>query len=152
MIRFGLLSALRTYAQTKGIVFFMGADQYVNAIADKNKINDNQLILVAMFSVQPKKDGNGTDIHEYVGKLALGRKRESVTVGQTTTKTVATLDETFEQKYDRRLLDLTGKLNDLVKEVACQNELIVVSFKMEMKLNQFDLNADFVDSSITLTT
>lgn len=152
MIRFGLLSALRTYCQTKGIVFFMGSNQYINAIADKAKVNDNQLILMAMFSVQPKKDSNGNEVDEYVGKLALGRKRESTTVGQVMTKTVATLDETFEQKYDRRLFDLAGKLNALVKEIACQNELIVVSFKMDMQLNQLDLNADFVDSSITLTT
>ena len=151
MIRFGLLSALRTYAQSKDMVFFMGSNQYINAVADK-RINDNQLILMAMFSVQPKKDSGGNEVDEYVGKLALGRKRESNTVGQVTTKTVATLDETFEQKYDRRLFDLTGKLNTLVKEIACQNELIVVSFKMDMQLNQLDLNADFVDSSITLTT
>lgn len=49
-----LLSALRTYAQSKDMVFFMGDNQYINAVADK-RINDNQLILMAMFSVQPKK-------------------------------------------------------------------------------------------------
>lgn len=152
MVKFGLLSAIRDYSLSKGYAFFMGADEYINAIMDKKKYANNEYIVVAMFSAKPIKDNSSSDIIEYTGKIAFGRKCETKTVGAVTTKTTSSLDETFEQKYDRRLLDLMQKVDIMVKELSCINELEVTSFSIDMSINRFDLNADFVDTNITFRT
>ena len=78
----------------------------------------------------------------YIGVLALGRKFDEVDTG-------SDLDETFYQKYQRRLKDLMTLLVTHIAAFACDNKLQVTNCQFRMDLNKFDTNIDFIAASIT---
>lgn len=151
---FGLVDAIRDYCEEEGIFFIYGNDAYANALADANLYAANDLILIADFSCVPTITGGQVVSIRYSGLISLGMKTESVTTGTApntvTTITESTLDETPEQKYDRRLKYLSTQLASLIGELSCDNELEVSGLNFKFDLNKLDLNADFVATPITL--
>jgi hypothetical protein len=150
---FGLVDAIRSYCasddRTTPIHFHYGANAFANIEADLHTYVDNDLILIADFNATPTFDGGRVTRCRYSGVLSLGRKRESETVGQVTTHTESSIDETPIQKYDRRLKDLTTLLGTIIGDLSCENELDIISCNMRFDLNQFDLSADFTAAQIT---
>ena len=90
----------------------------------------------------------------YTGVIGLGRKCESELIedegGDYTVETESNLDETPEQKYDRRLKYLANKLTQILSEIACENQYEIRNCNMRLEINKFDLNADFVACDITI--
>jgi hypothetical protein len=82
----------------------------------------------------------------YQGSIALGRKREITDDEQTE----STLDETFMQKYTRRLVDLTGMLNGILEGLQCEQDAYIDSCTMNYVLNKYDLNVDFVNATVSI--
>ena len=74
----------------------------------------------------------------------LGQKREDTTV--------ATLDETAEQKYDARLKTLLETLTAALGEFACQHQYDITQSNFRVDINRFDINIDVVAGTITLTS
>ena len=62
---------------------------------------------------------------------------------------MSSLDETFQQKYDRRLKDLGQILGIDIGSFTCAQELTAESINMAMEINQLDLNVDFVMAEVT---
>lgn len=146
MIEFDLIGTLRTYAQTQGWVFLSGAEFYQNyeltAKTLYDGLNGGKLVLGSKFNAKPNfKNGSITSI-QYTGSLMLGQKTDLA-------GTESSLDETFIQKYDRRLLDLMTLLATTIESIACTNELDVTGVSFEMVVNRFDENIDGVECSIT---
>lgn len=137
---FGLVDAIRTYCTAEEIYFIYGNQAYSNALADLNSYADNDLILIADFSCVPVITAGTVVSLTYTGTMALGRKFEAATE--------SSLDETPIQKYDRRLKDLSEQLAAIIGEIACDNELEISGLNFRFDLNQFDLNADFVATSV----
>ena len=106
MNKFDFIGVLRQYCVRNGNFFIMGENGYVNAVADATVYENNELILVADLRLDVTFGGSVVQTTNYNGMLALGRKRE---VDEFGARTVSTLDETVEQKYDRRLPIVTGK-------------------------------------------
>jgi hypothetical protein len=65
---------------------------------------------------------------------------------------VASLDETSQQKYDRRLSELTLELALAAHDFACTNGYKVQFSPMEYEVNLFATNIDFVVCEITFET
>lgn len=147
MNKFDFIGVLRQYCNQNGICFIMGESGYVNAVADATVYENNELILVADLRLDVTFGGAVVQTTNYNGMLALGRKREIDEFG---TRTVATLDETVEQKYDRRLKYLSEQLCNILKEITCENEGEIVRCSLRYDINQFDLNADFVAGDISI--
>jgi len=155
MDNFDLIGTLRTYAATNDWLFYYGTNAYQNIEAD-GAIEDDQLILTAQFNAQPIfVNGLVTQI-SYTGIMMLGRKFESAIVDNTETEidetqaaTMASLDETMIQKYDRRLLDLMQLLSNAVGAIGCANELDVNGANFRLEINQFDTNIDFIAGELT---
>lgn len=138
-------SYLEDYCDTNKIFFIPGSEDYQNAVADEDVYKDFDLILCSDLTLTPnfyEEDGSVT----YNGTLALGRKRE-ITDGE---ETVASLDETFKQKYARRLHDLITMLYNMINEIRCDADAEVLSCSMSYAINRFDLNADFIVANISI--
>lgn len=149
---FGLVDVIRDYCEDEGIFFIYGNDAYANALADANLYASNDLILIADFSCVPNITGGQVVSIRYSGLMSLGMKTESVTTGTApntvTTTTISTLDETPEQKYDRRLKYLSTQLASIIGELSCDNDLEVSGLNFRFDLNKLDLNADFVATPV----
>lgn len=151
MSLFSLISDFRSYCSEKGYCCLIGDDAYVNAINDSTVYENNQIIIILDLKFSPKLENNIVNEIVYSGTIAVGRKRESITDDETTTETVSSLDETFEQKFDRRLSDLSELLVVILSDFACENEININSIDARYDINKFDLNADFVAAQISLT-
>ena len=155
MQSFDILEKLRTYCVTEGIIFIPSiSESYVNSVIDWNEYENNDLIMFALFNAVHVFDNSKLIEIAYTGVIGLGRKCESELIeddnGDYTVETESTLDETPEQKYDRRLKYLANKLTQILSEIACENQYEIRNCNMRLEINKFDLNADFVACDITI--
>jgi len=144
MDQFDLIGALNSYATSKGWKFLYGDNFNRNYQASKNTYTAGMLILGAdPFIAKPvySEYGKITQI-EYSGLVMLGRKLEATTSSK--------LDETYLQKYNNRLKELSGTLSTNLIAFACANSLTISSAQFELSINNLDANIDFVIASVTL--
>ena len=141
--KLNLIGILRDYCDREHLYFIPGPAAYQNAIMDQSVYSANDLILVCDLQFSPVFGENSLNEVQYNGTIALGRKREL--------QTISTLDENFEQKYDRRLLELSNLLTELLLSLQCEHQFIIDSAQMSYSLNEYDLNADFVSAEIQIT-
>ena len=141
--KLNLIGILRDYCDREHLYFIPGPAAYQNAIMDQSIYADNDLILVCDLQFSPVFGENSLDEVQYNGTIALGRKRE--------VSSVSSLDETFAQKYDRRLKELSNLLTELLLSLQCEHNFVIDSARMSYSLNEYDLNADFVSSEIQIT-
>jgi hypothetical protein len=152
MTQFDLIGALRTYATSKSWAFLSGENFFKNYEASKINYSPGQLILgVDPFIARPNfTKGGKVDQVSYSGLIMLGRKFESdLAPLNPQVTTISNLDETFIQKYDRRIFELIGTLATNLGTFACANELDLTNCQFELGLNRLDENIDFVIASIT---
>lgn len=144
---FDIVSKLRNFAEAtpREWLFIYGNDQYANASDTLKDIKANQLVLVADLNVSPTYEPEGSirDV-TFAGGIMLGQKREDTTE--------SSLDETMEQKYDRRLSDLTEALFIAMGDFSCSNGLSITQVNARYDINKYDENLDFIAATITFTT
>lgn len=155
MQSFDILEKLRTYCVNEGIIFIPSiSESYVNSVIDWNEYENNDLIMFALFNAVHVFDNAKLIEIAYTGVIGLGRKCESELIeddnGDYTVETESNLDETPEQKYDRRLKYLANKLTEILSTIACENQYEIRNCNMRLEINKFDLNADFVACDITI--
>ena len=143
MTNFDIIGVLRTYAASKDWVFLSGPDWSKNWELTQATLTSGKYILGVDFDATPTIRNKLVGQIKYNGTILLGEKFESTTE--------SSLDELFIQKYDRRLLTLTGALAAMVGDVACSNELDVDSINIKLALNKFDENIDYAIAEVTLT-
>lgn len=144
MIKFGLIEALESYALGKGWKFVYKFDDFYGNIEVQQDYNDSDLVLTAdVISLPLIVNGNIAQI-TYTTQLALGRKFDI-------DSQAANLDESFKQKYDRRLSELQGVFANAIADFACSNELEVNVSGFIFDINVYDTNIDFVISTATFT-
>ena len=139
---FGIVNILRDYCTANGIQLLYGSSAYRNAIADRKKYEAGDLILLADFRAKSNYNMYIRTGVDFVGMLALGRVREETTR--------ASLNELYLQKYDRRLEELGDRLEQLLTDITCPNDLDITTTDWRIDLNKLDLNADFVYLTLTL--
>lgn len=140
---FGIVDVLRDYCDENDIGFIYGNDAYVNAIGDSSPYANYGQLLIADFNSVPTIAGGRVVECTYQGTISLGLKYDG--------EYESNLDETPIQKYDRRLKYLTTRLTSIIGTISCENELEIKSINIRFDMNRFDLNADFVAATITLT-
>lgn len=136
-----LYGTLKAYCEDNDIYFIPGEDDYVNAVNDADVYEAYDLLLVTDLTLSPNfadLDGSVT----YNGTIGLGRKCED--------ETVSSLDETFQQKYDNRLKDLTSMLIDILNMLQCDEEGEILSCTINYEINSYDLNVDMVVANISI--
>lgn len=136
-IGFDIYSTLRTYCNSKDIVFIAGSDEFANIDLSQKEITDHNYILVCDLDITPVVRSYAIQEYEYTGLIMLGRKFDP-------TLTESSLDENFEQKWDNRLNELFSYLTNLMIDFTCVNGLSLELGKTDMILNKYDENVDFV--------
>jgi len=142
MTNFDIIGVLRTYAAAKGWVFLSGASWYQNYELSQATLTAGKIILAVDFEASPVIKNKKVLQVNYSGLMMLGEKRESLTE--------SSLDETYIQKYDARLLALMTLLASTIGDIACTNELDIQNLSFKVGLNKFDENADFVIGTLNL--
>jgi hypothetical protein len=143
MEQFDIIGALETYALSQGWIFEYGVNNFYKSATTVQEFQNGELIMIADFRAQPTiKNGRTTEI-TYTCLIMLGRKFDS-------TVEAASLDETSEQKYDRRLKELMQLLANAIGQVGCDNELDVTVGDMVVNINQYAANIDFAASPNTI--
>ena len=137
MTNFDIIGTLRTYAASKGWVFLSGTSWYQNYELSQATLTAGKIILAVDFDASPTIKNSRIIGIKYTGLMMLGEKTES------TGAAISSLDETYIQKYDARLLALMTLLASTIGDIACANELDIESLTFKVGLNKFDENADF---------
>lgn len=137
-----LLDYFRDYCKANNIYFCPGEESYQNFLADEKIYGKYDLILTFDMSLQPVFSEGGVNNVRYSGYISLGQKREECTE--------SSLDEFFEQKYDRRLKNLTKTLLTIFETLSCQEEIDFEYCQLDYVLNHFDVNIDFVRANVRI--
>ena len=140
MDRFDIVSALRTFATSKGWHFVFGNAEYVNTNRHDYLVDECVLFCYISPQWENSKHGGAVQNVSYRGWIMFGRKFES--------DTHANLDETYEQKFDNRLLFLVETIANQMGVFACQNQLELSMTNTEWAINTFSDNIDFVQSDV----
>lgn len=145
MLAFDIIGALRTYATSEGWIFLSGENWHQDWEATRNTYAVGQLVLGVDFqeAIPTRTNGLVSEI-KYPGILVLGRKFDPLPA-----TTEVNLDETFIQKYDARLLDLTTAMSNFIQAFVCENSLDTESETMSLRLNSLDETIDFAVNRIT---
>ena len=143
MDRFDIVSALRTFATSKGWHFIYGSDEY--ASTDWHEYLTDEIVMVCDIVPLPKFGTQGGAVQDvtYSGLIMLGRKFEATTT--------ASLDETMLQKHDRRLKDLWALLSNNIGVMACSNRLTIEVNNPANLINFYSQNIDFVKLDVVFT-
>lgn len=143
----GIIDKLRDYFENKDYYFLAGNRAYINAINDRHVYEKNELIaFVEITSSNPTITNGRLASMTSNLNLAIGRKRED-TDG---IETVSSLDETYMQKYTRRLRDLETIWIKDVAQFMCDEQMTAQSINIRQEINSFDLNADFIAGTVIL--
>jgi hypothetical protein len=143
MDQFDIIGALEAHALSKDWLFVYGVDEFYKSAQTAQQYDNGKLVMVADFRAQPTyMNGRITEI-TYTCLIMLGRKFD--TDGQ-----AADLDETSEQKYDRRLKELMQLLAQAIAQVGCDNDLEITSGDIVVEINMYAENIDFAASPNTV--
>ena len=95
-----------------------------------------------MNNAQPRFINSVIDRITYSAEIMLGRKFDEI--GDT-----SSLDETFIQKYERRLEELAKLMATFLASFACEHGLTIQNSTFQFYLNQYDENLDFCGGNVT---
>jgi hypothetical protein len=144
MEQFGIIEGLKALATAKGWTFRLKFDEFYSNIENQKEYANGEHVFTVDARTRPiVRDGRIVEL-QYTCLCALGRKFD-------TDGKAATLDETFTQKYDRRLSDLQSSLANGLAGFACANELALVFSDFLFDINVYDTNIDFVTTTATFT-
>ena len=139
MEQLDIIGQLEAYALAKGWRFVYGYNKFRANIDVMHDYQPGELVLIADFRATPTiKNGRVTQMI-YTCLLMLGRKFDI-------DGTVASLDETPIQKYDRRLKELAQTLLNTICDFSCANELEVTAAPISVDINVYDTNIDLAIS------
>lgn len=140
MDNFGLVDTLEAYALNQGWKFVLKFDEFYANISAQDEYLDGQLILTVDTKPLPVIENGQITSITYATLMTLGRKFDDD--GE-----VASLDESYKQKYDRRLKSLQQSLASTIATVACDNELEVTTTAFISDINVYDTNIDFIQTT-----
>lgn len=140
-----LVSKFKTAAQSLDYIWIYGARAFINYDIHSSEITIGTIIL----AVFPMRDtaiqiphGNRINRFSTSTTIWIGRKFEATTLSE--------LDETYEQKHDRRLFELKELLVEYIETGLCGSDIELKSFIMSEQINQTDENIDFIAADIVI--
>lgn len=142
MTNFDIIGAIQTYCTANDYHFISGDSFYINADLSRLEIKTGDIIITALFTASPEYSDGVINKITYNGVLSCGIKIDL-------TGEVASLDETYQQKYDRRLLSLMGILSNAISDISCNNSLDVTGVKLLAMINRFAENIDYIEGTVT---
>ena len=143
MEQFGLIKAIQAECANRGWRFVSGDRWERNAQITKEGIDVGEIIMTAFVnSSTPRFVTSQIDRITYTAEIMLGRKFDAP-------GDVSSLDETFIQKYERRLEELSRLIASFLASFSCDHGLTIQNASFQYYLNQFDENVDFCGGNVT---
>jgi len=147
-----IVSKFKTQATLLGYTLLYGARQFINYDLHNKDLTDGAVI-VALFPLVDSSvgiwSGNRVSRFSTSTTIWLGRKFD-IDVDEELTGYKAELDETYQQKYDRRLYEMRLLMLAYVEAVICGGELELISLRMSDAINQTDENIDFISCDVVI--
>lgn len=143
-----VISYLYNYCDSHAIIPCFGPEAYDTILLDQSNLDPGQLILLLDCQAEENSDNVGGT--EYSGTMTLLRKSEDD--GNQGYGTISTLDESYMQKYERRLIELEGMLKSIFQAIECELNGEFTRITYSHQINRYDINADGVQADFRLTT
>lgn len=145
-------SDLQTLAETTGYLFVFGEKDMVNFEVTKVDLSTTKKVFILFPPVETvyaiANDGPVSSINVDL-KIWFGKKFD-VTVLSAGTDQLSSLDETYAQKYTRRLKTLKSDLYTFLDTFICSTSYHRISQKIVTGINLTDENIDVVICDLTL--
>lgn len=134
-----VVAEIRTLATNAGYEFSYGTAEYNNFDATQDDLQAKDLIYLAPVVDSGTYDNGVLDTSGYSTVIGLGVKSD-----RDVDNTQANLDETYEQKYDRRLESMRTKLGAFIKSMGCEDNFTLTRHRIFEEINQLDENLDMM--------
>lgn len=128
-----------------------GLDEFEKNIATSEGYAAGEKVLAFEAYYTPTVVNTKTTQESWRVVASLGRKFDPSYTADAFQTATASLDETHQQKYDRRLASLVSEFVANFAALACALEFDISFGEIGFDVNMFDTNIDFVTSVITLT-
>jgi hypothetical protein len=146
MVGFDIIARLQDYCTDNGILFFVGDNFMKNyELIAATALPDQLIMCCDPFLMQPKnvRGGRYSSV-DFSSVVILGRKSESA-------GTISSLDETYRDKWVRRLGELCELMYSHMVNFSCENELeCSLDIRADL-INFLNTNIDFVRSNVRFT-
>lgn len=132
---------IKTQAISDSYLFNYGTKPYVSWELLDQDLKNGQTIINMLPEIERGLYASGRPTIssvEYSVFIQVGRKWD---LGNAT---YSSLDETFEQKYDNRLVELYGLSRRFVQSIACMNNFEMVSYRAQAEINQYATSLDLI--------
>ena len=144
-----LKDIIKTYITGEGYEFAYGSRPYLDfEIVDKD-LKDGQKVVNMLPEIEralyATNKPNPSQV-EYSVFMQVCKKWETGNV------TWSNLDELYEQKYDRRLVELYTLCRNIVRDLACQNNWEMVSYTSQAEINQYSSNLELISVEFVFRT
>lgn len=147
-----VVSDIKTLAESEGYAWIHGPRDYANYELTTKDITDTEFIFILLPVIT---SSNSITDFKLVSEWSLdiqimfGQKFD-VAAETATTEQVSSIDETYNQKYDRRIYNLAATLFAFIEQWLCGSVYRLQSLRIDEEVNQFDENADFVIGQLTI--
>ena len=129
-----VVSDIRYLATSLGYNFIYGTAEYVNAKLDKIDMQTKDVIYMVPVQHTDTYINGMPEYFQYSNVIGLGVKNDGTYQ--------STLDEFYEQKYDRRLSDMETRLIGFIDSLGCTAGFEITGRRIFSEINKFDANID----------
>ena len=146
-----IVNLFRAYATTKGYRFIYGNEIFLNAEATMRDMTGGEF-LMCLFPIRRKRLFNSNagipSGWSVSAQIWIGRKFDT----SSTTGTKSSIDETLEQKSDRRLFDIDSEFTDMEKDFFCASAYVLKAWDLQPFINETNENIDFIAAATIFET
>ncbi len=149
MIDVDIVDLIETQATGLGYNFAYGPRPFLNYETTLKDLKNGKVTVLMLPEVERQaylSERPTPSYSEFSLFLQFARKWESGNA------TKSKLDETYDQKYERRLKDLKTTAKSFVKQLACENNFKLVSSSMQGEINLYASNVDAINCEFVLKT
>jgi hypothetical protein len=147
-----VVSDIKTLAEAEGYVWIHGPRDYANYELTTKDITGTEFIFVLLPVITSANSITDFKLVEEWSldiQIMFGQKFD-VAAETAEADEYSSIDETYNQKYDRRIYDLTTTLHAFIEQWLCGSVYRLQSLRIDEEVNQFDENADFVIGRLTI--
>lgn len=136
----------RKIAEANSLKFFYGAKVFLNwEVTQEDLTGADTFLCVFPFEEFGNTSNGSVDSWEVSTVIWVGRKFDAVG------GTLSSLDETEQQKYDRRLKYLNGIIKLVLSNLCAEDVELIGRPRVFRELNKFDENTDVMGCELTFT-
>jgi hypothetical protein len=146
-----LIDEINTMCGVNSWICAFGLDAFEKNIATSQSYAAGTIVLAFEAYYTPTIKNTKTINESWRVVASLGRKFDPTYTATDYQTSTASLDETHQQKYDRRLYELATLLVSNFAALACTLDLDLAVGEIGFDVNMFDTNIDFVTSQLTFT-